>query len=443
MDMASDTEAVDTALCYGITSILVNLTKPKLVLSAEDEQVAKLRAMALSGKRNTAEVAQEDPLELEEAVQDRVTKVVKAGAIGGLVGLVRAQSQAVKEGLGRLCLNLVDDKAHRMVFIRDGGSKVLSTVIRDLLPISAKQNKSDSSPSTNPTALLPAAQALAKLAITTPPHLLFPPPVSSTCLNALTPLYHLLSDASSSLLQRFESLMALTNIASIEPSIATRVVDAKIEPLEEESLFRGQGRENTIRIFHRIEECLINDNVLVRRAATELICNLVSCQRGFDEYTNSQSSRTTSRLRLLAILTNSDDLATRLASGGALAILTESPAACSSLLEDEEKSVWARMIMLMEYQEEEEDEEGNPIPVIPTQPIDQPSALRGAVILHSLIGYCATLEGTRRDEELRRFKADGVQDSLMRILRSKIAPETLEPVVECLKLLKSLEKDRS
>jgi hypothetical protein len=33
-------------------------------------------------------------------------------------------------------------------------------------------------------------------------------------------------------------------------------------------------------------------------------------------------------------------------------------------------------------------------------------------------------------------KEAGVRDALMRVLRSKVGSETLEPVVECLKLLK-------
>ncbi|EKD04246.1 hypothetical protein A1Q2_01465 [Trichosporon asahii var. asahii CBS 8904] len=41
---------VDGALCYGLTTILVNLTARKPVLSAEDVQMDRLRRMALSGK---------------------------------------------------------------------------------------------------------------------------------------------------------------------------------------------------------------------------------------------------------------------------------------------------------------------------------------------------------------------------------------------------------
>ena len=437
IDLNLEAEPADTALCYGITTILVNITSLKAILSAEDEQAAKLRAMALSGKRDTSHVAQDDPLELEEAVRERVTSVIRAGGIRALTGLVRADSQVVKAGLGKLCLNVVEDQGNRMEFIRDGGFKALSTVIRELLPTSDKAQPATSN-ETKIVALLPAAQALAKLVITTPPHLLFPPPVSTTSLNSLTPLYHLLCDSSSSLLQRFEALMALTNIATIEPSIATRLVQATFVPVEREgdTMWRATGREVKIRIFNRIEESLTNDNTLVRRAATELICNLMSSEAGYLEYTATSNARTASRLRLMLILTGSDDLATRLAAGGTIATITESYEACATLLKEKERSAWSRVISYMEYQDEEEDEEGNAIPVISSLPPDEASIYRAAIILHNLLTYVTGLGEVPRKEELKRVKEAGVQDALMRVLRSKVGNETLEPVVECLKLLK-------
>lgn len=440
IDLDLEAEPADTALCYGITTILVNITNPKPILSAEDEQAAKLRAMAISGKRNTTDAAQDDPLESEEAVRERVTCAIRAGGIRALTGLVRADSQVVKAGLGKLCLNLVEDQGNRMEFIRDGGFKALSTVIRDLLPTSDTSQQATSN-ETKVLALIPASQALAKLVITTPPHLLFPPPVSTTSLNALTPLYHLLCDSSSSLLQRFEALMALTNIATIEPSIATRLVQATFTPIEREgdTMWRATGRETKIRIFHRIEECLTNDNTLVRRAATELLCNLMSCEAGYLEYTATANARSASRLRLMLILTGSDDLATRLAAGGAIATITESPEACATLLNDKERSAWSRVISYLEYQDEEEDEDGNVIPVISSLPPDEASIYRAAIILYNLVTYVTGLEEKLKKEEMERIKKDGVQEALMRVLRSKVGNETLEPIVECLKLLKRHE----
>jgi hypothetical protein len=136
----------------------------------------------------------------------------------------------------------------------------------------------------------------------------------------------------------------------------------------------------------------------------------------------------------MLILTGSDDLATRLAAGGAIATVTESPEACASLLKEQERSAWSRVVAYLEYQDEEEDEDGNVIPVI--FPLDEPSIYRAAVILHNLLIYVTGLEDVAKKVELERVKEAGVQESLLRVLRSKVGNDTLEPVVECLKLLK-------
>lgn len=443
MDLPMDYVPVDTGLCYGITTILVNLTSPKPILSAEDEQVAKLRAMAISGKRSTANVTQDDPADQPESVRGRVRAVHGAGGVGALTGLVRAESRAVKEGLAKLCLNLVENKEDRLAFVRDGGFRVLSTVIRDLAPkitaaskAAAKPDAATTKPADN-RSFLYAAQALAKLVITTPPNLLFPPPLTTTCLDALKPLYHCLSDPSSTLLQQFESLMALTNLASIEPSIASRIIDASITPEQDPSgMWRGTGRDDKVRVLHKVEECLISDNTLVRRAATELICNLVSSQLGFEEFTTEQSGRTGSRLRLLLILSNSDDLPTRLATGGALAILTESPHACSCLLsEGEGRSVWTRVLGM--FVPHDTDEEGESIPVVSSDGPDEASLHRAAVILHNLVVYSAGLEDEEeRKRQFKRLRQDDVETTLMSLLTKSIDRDVLEPVVECLKVIK-------
>lgn len=441
----------DAGLCYGITTILVNLTNPKPILSAEDEQVAKLRAMAISGKRNTNTVATDDPPESAEAVRSRTRAVLAAGGTRSLTGLVRADSRTVKEGLAKLCLNLVESKEDRLAFVRDGGYKVLSTVLRDLATSTSKANKIDgpataSSTSTSTVPILYAAQALAKLVITTPPNLLFPPPLTTSCLDCLTPLYHLLCDPSSALLQQFEALMALTNLASIEPSIAGRIIDASITPHQQDGMWRGTGRDDTVLVLSKIEECLISDNLLIRRAATELICNLVSSQRGFDEYTSTsekQGGRTESRLRLLLILSNSDDLPTRLATGGALAVLTDSPYACACLLrsgvsDDKERSAWSRIIGTFQPPDEIDEDTGESIPTISTSSSipDEGSLHRAAVILHNLITYCTGLDEAERKKQFQRLRQDGAESTLMSLLRKDIGRDAIEPVVECLKLLK-------
>ncbi|WVR03716.1 hypothetical protein IAU60_000711 [Kwoniella sp. DSM 27419] len=461
----------DIGLCYGLTTVLVNLTSPKPVLSAEDQQLAKLRAMAISGNKDKLKAEESDELEGEAAVQQRTKAVIRAGAVAALTSLAKADSRLVKEGLGRLCRNLVEDQADRLIFVRDGGFKVLSNVVRDLLTAAVtkpKPSDEGSSAATSQVDILPAFQALAKMTITTPPHLLFPPPHTTTALNALTPLYHLLTHPSSTTLQRFESLMALTNIASIEPSIASRIVLAEVAPLALASGWQGSGREDKIHVMVRIEELMLDDNDLVRRAACQLVCNLISSDAGYEYFsgeTSSQSettkpakgdARVRSRLHILLIMCGVDDLPTRLAAGGGLAVITESPNACAAVLPADregqsktasltkaERTTWSRILDMLDPEVEpaEVDENGEEIPVISSTPAVPNLDLvhRAVIILLNLVTYAVSLEGNERSRLLGEIRAAGVTNRLLPVLRMRVGEEVLQPAVECLKLLKKAE----
>lgn len=411
---------VDAALCYGLATILANLVARKAVLSEHDEQMERLRRMAISGK-TALEAEDEDPHERDDAVDARVVKLMRAGVVGSLAGIVRAESPRVREAVGRICLGLVEDKAQRPLFVRDGGFKALSLVLRDL----GKHG--------NP---LPAAQALAKLVISTPPPLLFPPPHQTNALNALAPLYLLLVADKASLLQQFESLMALTNLASIDGQIGARIVDAKVALPSDD--FKGRGRSGETKVLDKVEELLLDDNTLVRRAATELVCNLVSSEAGFNHFSGegqgqSQGVRSTARLGVLLLLTDVEDLPTRLAASGALAILTDSPSACASLVAggaisgSSKRSVYDRLGDLFEpggERPEVQEGEGGAVEAVQTvssEPPDVGLAHRGAVIVSNLLSYVDEMDGEKRKEEKRKMAASRLEDRLTAAARALVA----------------------
>ena len=435
------TEPVETSLCYGLTTILVNITSTKPVLSAEDEQIAKLRAMAVSGKKGAA--IEESPFDANEAVEERVKAVIKAGILSSLSGLVRADSVLVKEGLGRLCLNLVQDKSHRLFFVREGGFKVLSRVVRDLLD---PPSKKDDDATRSSLDYLPAVQALAKLIITTPPHFFFPPPHDSTALNALSPLYMLLAHPSSSLLQTFEALMALTNLATISPNISDRMIEATVSAPIDDAMWRGSGREGIIKVITRVEELLLDSNTLVRRAATELVCNLITSPKGHaylagEPGSSLVSPRVRSRLNVIVVLTSVDDTATRLAASGALAMLTEDPVACKSLFsvqdETSNRSIWKRLMGLFEPDVPETDEEGEEIPVISTSPPHPDLVHRGVIILYNLVEYVAGSEESGRQIQLGLIRAAGLEGKMIEVIKENMSRrEIIEPAVGIAKILK-------
>jgi hypothetical protein len=443
-------EPVETGFCYGITAILVNLTSRKPVLSAEDQQIAKLQAMAISGKKGAEPV--DDPLDSAEAVLERVKLVLRAGAVGALSGLVRAQSTQVKEALGKLCLNLVEDRGDRPAFVRDGGLTVLSIVVRDLLSATtttpSQTTNIPSAKEITDVNILLSFQALAKLVITTPPYLLFPPPHLTTCLNALTPIYHLLIHPKSTLLQSFEALMALTNLASIDPSIANRIVEASVTPLVKSEGFLTSNKDDKVSIVEKVEELMLEDNSLVQRAATELVCNLVPSPTGWSHWSGegdgstSSPARVAARLNVLLVLTDVDDLPTRLAASGALAIITESRDACRLLLRnatgvgDGKRSAWKRVVAMLEPDEVQH--EGEKIAIISSEPISPDLMHRAVVLLLNLVTYTASLEGDERGKEVKSARETGVEARLMAVLKMNTGREVLEPAVEALKMLKHM-----
>ena len=440
MDITPDVSPVDLGVCYGVTTVLVNITSPRPTLSAEDEQIAKLRQMAIGKKGGQPQG--DDPLEDNAAVEDRVRLIIAAGGVGALRGLARAESRRVKEALGKLCLNFVEDVKNRAVFLKEGGFKVLSAVVRDLLPQPTTSSRTKDNKPTEPNEsiqpALPAFQALAKLTITTPPHLLFPPPHMTTSLNALTPFYRLLVQPSS--LMAFEACMALTNLASLSPEISNRILDASL-PYASGGIF-SSTKEPT-RILIKIEELMLDSNALVRRAATQLVCNLVASEKGFALWAGEDGNgRAKSRLGVLGALANCDDLPTRLAAGGALAVLTESKKACDILLSlggGESRGAWERVQEMMQPDEPTDDEEG----VLEIRregqgdKADPELVHRAVVVVLNLVSYAADLDAGRRSQQLQAARRAGVEASLMDVLRTPgMGPEVLQPAVEALKLLK-------
>lgn len=429
---------VDGALCYGLTTILDNLVARKPVLSAEDAQMDRLRRMALSGKTKD----EADPHESEEAVKKRVDALVSAGVIPAMSGLVRAGSVRVKTGLGHLSLGIVDDRSHRASFVRDGGFRVLSHVIRDL---TAKDINKEA---------LPALQALAKMVISVPPQLLFPAPSEVNALNALRPLELLLCHSGSNLLQKFEALMALTNLASVNPEFGDRIVTAEL-PAPENTL-RGAGSSNKTKVVDVVETLMLDDNTLVQRAATELVCNLVNCEKGYMLFSGESGAepanpRAAARLGILLLLTDADDMATRQAASGALASLTDSAAACHSLLAgggistSTKRSAWDRVAELFAPGGAQEDDDGERLEVVSSEPPDVGLAHRGAVILANLTRYLASNEGEgERKEQTLKMKEARVEEKLARGAKALMGggPETkpaLEAVLEALKGMRALD----
>jgi len=401
--------STNTAQIYGITVIISNICSYRPRLSQEQEQITKLRQMAnnpsSSGLKSTNPVT--DPLDDDSHVEGRCRKMVDAGVGDALSGIVRiTDGRGACVNVAKAILGLVEDKENRGKLLQCGCSRALITIIRSFLPAATTPvNQVDES-------ILGAIQALAKFAITTSPLHVFGPDQGST-LDAIRPFSILLLHPSSSLLQQFEALMALTNLSSTSPDASTRIS-------------KSEG------LMNKVEFMLLDDNQLVQRASTELICNLIAgSDEVFDRYGGQEeTANSKSKLQILAALSDVEDSRTRLAASGALATITSSPNACKALysLQMERHRVLPIFAQLIDPTSEDDDTA--PGPVLATGLLH-----RGVVCVRN---FLISLD----DESIKALvpdaKSSGLAQGLVKVVKSNAEAQNmsiLQPAAEALKKL--------
>lgn len=397
-------DASNHSLIYGILNIIHYVSVYRPPIPPDQEQVMKLRRMAKAGATSSQgpEEKISDVLEDDQHVRERGRNLVKNGALNVLAPAIRlADSDGVRLTVGRILLNLSVDKENRGMILQSGGARMLGEIIRKAL--SAKQSELDVS-------ILEPIQALAKLAITSSPTQVFGPDPGAV-YDAIRPLAILLTHPESSLLQRFEAIMALTNLSSQGVEAAGRVAQA-------------DG------LLTKIEFLMLEDHVLIRRAATELICNLVACSDGvFKRYSDGNAAK--SRLHILVALSDVEDLPTRLAASGALASLTSSPDTCRSLyeLERDHRRILSILTTIIDPSF------GSDEPHVKASP--EPGMVhRGVVCIRNLL---VNLEPALRERLKEESDLASIPNVLIAVTTDNAEkPEILQPTVEALKCLMDL-----
>jgi len=401
--------ATNTAQIYGIAVIVSNICSYRPRLSQEQDQIAKLRQMANNPSSSELKPTKPvtDPLGDDPRVKERCKRMIDAGVGDVLSGMVRVtDGKGVYVNVTKAILGLVEDKENRGKLLQGGCSRTLITIIRSFLPPAATPvNQVDGS-------VLDAIQALAKFAITASPLHVFGPDQGST-LDAIRPFSVLLLHPSSSLLQQFEALMALTNLSSTSPEASTRI--AKSEGL-----------------MNKVEFMLLDDNQLVQRASMELICNLIAgSDEVFDKYGGQEETASSkSKLRILVALSDVEDFHTRLAASGALATVTSSPNACKALysLQMEHHRVLPILAQLIDPTSEDDN--------TPPDPASAAGLLhRGVVCIRN---FLITLD----DEPIKALvpdaKSSGLAQGLVKVVKSNAEAQNmsiLQPAAEALKKL--------
>lgn len=291
-------ETKSNPLKYGFIIILYNLTTYKKRLTPEQEQMLKLKRMAgtlpNSDARQLQNLEVDDPRDSEAAVNQRNIALVKLGVMPALHAIAQKASDTVRQSVAQVLRNLITPSETRGQLVQQGA-------VRLLLPMALLQPSETSEPTKTP-----ATQALAKLCITLDPRLTFKNHRTPELVKPLTWLL----DSTDQLCQ-FESLMALTNLGSIG--------DVEVSGL----IVQDGGIE-------KMENLQFSENTMVRRAATEALCNMIFFEPVFELYSDPQKSK--NKIHLMLALCDADDFMTRRAASGALAVLTTNEDVCKMIV---------------------------------------------------------------------------------------------------------------
>jgi hypothetical protein len=306
---------------FGCLTVFLNLTTYRAVTTAEQKKMAQLKAYA-----NSSKPAPEDPLDNDTFVTARARKLLDADIVPAIVACsTQTTSPANIAMVVQVLLSLSKEQKHRARMAQQGAIKLLLQ-IRDRI---AKTDKSTAEAATIERS---ASHAIARLLISVNPAHVFSATLSaSSAVSVLVPLLTIDQDAEQrDLLPTFEALLALTNLASM-PDDSTR--DLQIR-----------------NAWQSLEELLFSSNTLVQRASVELVCNLMASPSGVAKFADG-SNDAKRRVQILLALADVEDLPTRRAAGGALAMLTEWDAAVTAILDKE-----GSMVVMMGLCEDESEE---------------------------------------------------------------------------------------
>uniref|UniRef100_A0A670YWR1 Protein unc-45 homolog B n=2 Tax=Pseudonaja textilis TaxID=8673 RepID=A0A670YWR1_PSETE len=260
---------------FAVASILVNCTS-SYDFEEPDPQMVELAKYAKQ------HIPEKHPKDKPEFVHRRVQKLLAAGVVSALVCMIKNESPslspACRELISRVFLAVVENPENRGAVVAAGGGKAL-------IPLALEGTEVGQSK---------AAQALAKISITTAPEIAFPGERVYEVVRPLVSLLHLTRSG----LQNFEGLMALTNLAGTSERLRQKIVKEKAVPI--------------------IEGYMFEEHEMIRLAATECMCNLALSPQVAELFLAEGSDR----LKLLVLYSGEEDERLRRAASGTLAVLT-------------------------------------------------------------------------------------------------------------------------
>lgn len=260
----------DQSVLYGVVTTLVNLCNAY----DKQEMIPEMIELAKFAKHH---IPQEHEFDDPDFLNKRLITLAKAGVTSALVSLSKTESQNSKELIARVFNAICSQQEVRGIVVQQGGAKILLPLALDGTDKGKKQ----------------ASQALARLGITINPEVAFP---GQRIMEVIRPFLNLLNPECSAL-ENFEALMALCNLAGVNDTVRKRILK--------------EGG------FSKIDTYMYEDHEMLKRAATQVINNLILCEDTI-KYFEQDNDKT----KYLLILCEDEDEDTCIAASGALAMLT-------------------------------------------------------------------------------------------------------------------------
>lgn len=205
------------------------------------EQYDEMQKLGKTAEEKEVIDSQEDP-DTTAACHERIRKMASANVPRAMVTLIEGASEHTQEQITLGFNRMADEQSVRGILIQQG---VLSSCIK------IDKNEAPTDTDTMKKVVTLARHCIAKMLVTTNPTLL----TSAQRLGAIRPLIQLVRDIKGSDLQKFEALLALTNLGGSGADAQNRIVSE-----------RGIGS---------LHFAMFSDHEMVRRAATEAMSNLV------------------------------------------------------------------------------------------------------------------------------------------------------------------------
>lgn len=260
----------DQSMLYGVVTTFVNLC------NAHDKQEVMPEMVELA-KFAKHHIPEEHELDDVDFINKRLVVLAEEGITSALVALSKTESVNSKELIARVLNAVCSMQELRGLVVQHGGGKALLPLCFNGTDKGKRQ----------------AAQALSRIGITINPEVAFP---GQRHLEVIRPLLNQLH-ASFTALENFEAMMALCNLAQMNETVRQRI-------LKEGGLLH-------------IEPYLMEEHLLLRRAATQCICNLALSENIVKKHEGDND-----RVKFLALLCEEEDEDTAMAASGALAIMT-------------------------------------------------------------------------------------------------------------------------